>query len=171
MKYLIYLAALIAITSCSTEDSFNIPKGGGVGDYDYTSTTIYYDQNNNEINTGGNYGVVNYFSTSDFTVTPLLGWEYSLRFSNLQVYTLSTGQQVTTFSIGIQDESIYGNNETSSFRIKGTKSIELRDPNGIYYGSFDGLIDVDGTILCEFESFNVDTYKKVKTKIEATSSN
>lgn len=171
MKYINYIIVLIALTGCANEDRFVIPKGNGLGSYDYVSSSVYFDEAGDETRTGTNYGVADYFYSTELTVTPLLGWEYELALSNLQVYTLSTGQQVTTFSIALQEESIYSDYETNSFRIKGTKAIEFRDPNGVYYGDFDGLIDADGVIKCEFESVNIETYQKVRTTIEATPSN
>jgi len=167
MKYLIYLISSFIMLSCTVDDEFVIPEGGTEGAYDYYSTTKYYDENGEQTEVGGNEGVINQTSTN-LTITPFVGWIYDLDINNVQTHILSNGQVVTSFSITVQDEEIDAGGELYTFRVKGTRSIELKDSNGDTIGFYDGVIGLNDIITCEFESYNFITYDKVITSIEAT---
>lgn len=171
MKYIHYLAISLLLFSCDAGDFFNVPNEGGDGNYDYDSSSIYFDDRGDQSARGTNTGSFDMTISGNeayLSIYPRLGWSYDLTLINLTDHTLSNGNEVTSFSIQrhtqyINDSYTSGDDE---FRVDGTRTVDLED-NGSIIGTYDGLIYENGDIVFEFESININSGEYAITTINA----
>lgn len=159
MKYIYYLSFALLLSSCDAGDFFSVPNENGDGNYDYDSSSIYFDDRGDQSEHGNNTGSFDMNingNEADLTIYPRLGWSYRITLINMTDHTLTDGSVVTSFSIQrntqyIDDTYTSGNDE---FRVDGTRTMELEDA-GAVIGTYDGLLYENGDIVFEFESINI----------------
>jgi|GEM_PF-6290891 hypothetical protein len=152
----IIFAFSLVITSCTKSSSEYVPTTANVdGSYIYNSTSTYYNTLNEEDFKGASSGFLDIYSAT-LTITPNIGWGYTLQISNL-VYHGDT----ITFSIPMQQITV--NNNT--FNVTGNNNIPVGN-----YGSFDGFY-TSNKIYFAYKSSNVETFEWVETESEGTKKN
>lgn len=169
MRHIQYLFLALFLVACDAGDFFSIPNELEDGNYDYDSTSIYFDDKGDQSERGTNTGSFDLAisgSTATLAVYPRLGWSYNLSIDNLTDHTLGDGSIVTSFSVlrttqFINDTYSSSDNE---FRVDGTRNVELVD-GGSTVGTYDGLILSNGEMDFEFESINIETGEYVITTI------
>ncbi|SMD34855.1 hypothetical protein SAMN04488029_2209 [Reichenbachiella faecimaris] len=170
MKYIQYLALSLFLSSCDSGDFFSVPNEGGDGNYNYDSSSIYFDDRGDQSERGRNTGSFDMSlagSEAYLSIYPRLGWSYDLVLINLTEHTLSNGSVVTSFSIQRNTQYINGAySDDDEFRVDGTRTIDLED-NGSTIGTYDGLIYENGEIVFEFESINISSGAYTITTINA----
>lgn len=169
MKYIYYITFTIFLASCDAGDFFNVPNENGDGNYDYDSSSVYFDDRGDQSERGTNTGSFDMSINgieAYLSIYPRLGWSYDLVLINMTDHTLTGGSVVTSFSI--QRNTQYINDATYSgddeFRVDGTRTVELVD-NGSIIGTYDGLLYENGDIVFEFESININSGEYTITTI------
>lgn len=166
MNKLLLFAAL-CLGSCVEADIFDIPVNELSGQFDYKSTSDYYDDQGDYYETNQNLGVIALsISSEKIAVTPSLSWEYQLDITDIETHTLSDGQVVYSFRINSQ--SSYVNND--KYIVEGTGTQSLNDGSTLI-GTYDGLYFEDENIYFEMESYNTLSFEKVITEVSGSLSN
>lgn len=171
MKNLQYIFLSLGLFACLDDEFQNNPDPQSDGSYDYTSSSIYFNDRGNQAYQSTNTGTFDlYYGETDTTVYihPRMGWSYEFNLYNFQPHTLTDGTVVTSFRVQRSSQlinSAYGSDD-GNFRIDGTSGMVLENSDGTLIGNYDGLIYDDGELSFEFESVNITTAEYVVTRIE-----
>ena len=166
IRTLIITTIAIVFFSCTDDQTFDIPTSSPNGDYTYSSVSQFYNAQNSLENTSINSGALVLSitaGTGTISSTPILGWSYDFRISNITDHTLRDGSTVQSFRISVQSATA----NSKEFNIQGTGNMELEDSDGTTIGTYDGII-VGDELKYEFESFDIETFEKTVSTISAT---
>jgi hypothetical protein len=166
------LLAIIALfaTSCYSGYDSSLdddpPYNAPFGDFSYVSQSVYFDDNQNEVKRRELGGAINFDPNNNFEmrITPLRGWVYSLEVTSFAAHVLSDNSVVYSFNVGLQSVDL--NNET--FNVQGLRSLEIRDPDGTLIGTYDGIMESNGTMKLSYFSLDYVSDETTRTNITAT---
>lgn len=169
MKHLHYIFLSVFLFSCELDEVVSVPDDYVDSSYDYTSTSIYFDDRGEISQQGTNWGSFDMVSSENvatLVIYPRTGWSYELTIDNLTDHVLSDGSTVTSFRIHRSTQYVKNatSNDYNEFRVDGTTNIPL-DADNSTLGKYDGLILDNGEYNFEFESINVQTGEYVITTI------
>lgn len=161
MNKIIFFISVALLSSCIDADIFDTPINELSGEFDYTSSSIFYDDQGVNYQTSQNTGVMAISISSEvIVVTPTIGWEYRLDISDITTHTLENGETVYSFNVDSQSISV----SDDRFLISGISSQSITTGGETY----DGLYYEDESIDLEIESNNSLNFERVETVISAS---